>query len=114
MTQAGLFFYNAFSTFCFQPYLDIVLTKKFRIAMTRLRVSSNRLNIEAGRWSRPNRTPREERKCLVCNKLEDKYHFFSSVLYTNLKEIHILNNIFGDEQTWRKQSNFCGLQINRF
>ena len=40
--------------------------------------------------------------------------FFSSVLYTNLKEINILNHIFGDEQTWRKQSNFCGLQINRF
>ena len=55
-------FYNTFSNFCFQPYLDIVLTKRSRVAMTRLRVSSHRLNIEAGRWSRPQITPREERK----------------------------------------------------
>ena len=47
MTQAGRFFIIPFQI----SYLDIVLTKKFRVAMTRLRVSSHRLNIEAGRWS---------------------------------------------------------------
>lgn len=80
--------------------------------MTRLRVSSHRLNIEAGRWSRPQITPREERKCLICNKLEDEYHFLFE--YMILKEIRILNYIFGDDQTWQKLSNCCGQQINRY
>ena len=79
-------FYITFSNFC----LDIVLTKKFRVAMTRLRVSSHRLNIEAGRWSRPQVTPREERKCLICNKLEDEYHFlFECALYDSERNSHI-------------------------
>ena len=43
--------------------------------MARLRVSSHRLQIEAGRWSRPIRTPINERKCIICDVLEDEYHF---------------------------------------
>ena len=44
--------------------------------MARFRVSSHRLQIEAGRWSRPIRTPIiDEHKCIVCNYLEDEYHF---------------------------------------
>ena len=58
--------------------------------MTRLRVSSHRLNIEAGRWSRPQITAREERKCLICNKLEDEYHFlFECALYDSERNSHI-------------------------
>ena len=58
--------------------------------MTRLRVSSHRLNIEAGRWSRPQITTREERKCLVCNKLEEEYHFlFDCALYDSERNSHI-------------------------
>ena len=43
--------------------------------MTKLRVSSHRLEIEVGRWARPNRTPINERKCRYCDKLEDEFHF---------------------------------------
>ena len=35
--------------------------------MTKLRVSSHRLSIESGRWSKPNPTPLSERNCLFCN-----------------------------------------------
>ena len=59
---------------------------KFRIALTQLRVSSHRLEIESGRWSRPNKTPRENRKCKLCNSLEDEYHFlFECSLYNKLR-----------------------------
>jgi hypothetical protein len=49
--------YKLFSCFRYQPYLDIVkitkLRKAFRKAFTRLRVSSHNLEVEAGRWHRP-------------------------------------------------------------
>ena len=55
--------YKLLADFNFKLYLDFVTIKKFRYAFTRLRVASHRLEIEAGRWHKPNRTPVEERKC---------------------------------------------------
>ena len=43
-------FYRNISDFGFQFYLDVVQVKKFRIALTRLRMSSHRLEVEMGRW----------------------------------------------------------------
>ena len=43
----------------------------FRIALSRLRMSSHCLAIESG----PTRTPLEERLCDLCNTLEDECHF---------------------------------------
>ena len=55
-------------------YLSIVVPQNHRIAMTRLLVSSHSLRVETGRWTRPV-TPRNERKCTNCNKIEDECHF---------------------------------------
>ena len=68
-------FYRNICNHSFQPYLDIITFKKYRINLTRLRVSSHRLCIETGRWTKPNRTPVNERLCTLCNKLEDEFHF---------------------------------------
>ena len=60
--------------------------------MTKLRVSSDRLSIESGRWSKPNPTPPtlSERNCLFCNLLEDKYHFVLKCnLYNTLIKLYI-------------------------
>ena len=38
--------------------------KKYRLAIARLRCSSHRLEIEAGRWHKPTRTPVENRKLM--------------------------------------------------
>ena len=38
-------------------------------------MSSHRLAIESGRWTRPNRTPINERICTHCRILGDEYHF---------------------------------------
>ena len=39
------------------------------------KMSSHRLAIELGRWVRPTRIPIDERKCSLCQVLEDEYHF---------------------------------------
>ena len=64
-----------FSEFGFKKYLDIILIATYRYAFTRLRTSSHRLAIETGRWTKPHSTPRFERKCQLCNTLEDEFHF---------------------------------------
>ena len=56
-------------------YLDIVNSKKFRIVLTKLRVSSHRLEIEIGRWPRSEKNEFDNRKCKLCNNLENEFHF---------------------------------------
>ena len=46
-------FYNHIAMFQLQPYLDNLNVFKYCQAMTKLRVSSHRLQIEAGRWIKP-------------------------------------------------------------
>ena len=43
-----------------------------RIAITKLRLGSHNLLIERGRW---NNTDYLDRKCLLCDDIEDEYHF---------------------------------------
>ena len=82
--------YSLIADFNFKCYLDFVTIRKFRYAFTRLRVASHRLEIEAGRWHKTNRTPAEERKCVNCNSLEDEFHFvLECSLYQDLRQIYI-------------------------
>jgi hypothetical protein len=62
-------------TWEYEKYLDM-LPKSLRSYFTRLRLSSHPLRIQIGRYAR-NRTPRDERYCLVCNEpdIEDEFHF---------------------------------------
>ena len=50
-------------------------TEKICYAFTRLRLSSHRLEVETGRWHKPNAIPLENRVCSTCRELEDEYHF---------------------------------------
>lgn len=82
--------YIFFAEFSFKMYLDTVSIQKYRIAMTRLRVSSHRLEVETGRWHKPNPVPVNERKCKYCHKLEDEFHFvLECPLYTELRNTYI-------------------------
>ena len=56
-------------------YLNVVKTANHRRALCRLRSSNHRLAIESGRWHKPHPIPIEDRKCSICNDLEDEYHF---------------------------------------
>ena len=40
-----------------------------------MRVSSHRLCIETGRWSKPAKIPISDRKCFKCLQIEDEFHF---------------------------------------
>ena len=63
---------------------DCVVPEYARVATTRLRLSSHRLRVETGRWSR---IPREERKC-DCGEIQMEEHV---LLFCPLSA-HIRNN----------------------
>ena len=82
--------YSLFSSFSYKIYLDLLSVEKFRYALARIRVSSHRLAVEAGRWHRPNSIPLDERKCNACNVLEDEFHFILECsLYKELRKTYI-------------------------
>ena len=79
-------FYSDISSFHFQHYLNFVRAKKYRQAIARLRCSSHRLEIEAGRWHKPIKTTVENRKCKRCDVVENEFHFlFECPLYSELR-----------------------------
>lgn len=83
-------FYRSFATFQFQPYLNNVNVYKYICALSKLRMSSHRLEVEAGRWVRPNKIPLDERKCYFCQVLEDEYHFvLECSVYLDLRKKYI-------------------------
>lgn len=58
--------------------------------MSRLRMSSHRLQVESGRWHKPASIPLPERKCIICNVLEDEFHFILECsVYKYLRSIYI-------------------------
>ena len=83
-----------------KAYLNSVKVLKFRNSLARLRVSSHRLEIEAGRWARPHK-PVNERLCNICNFLEDEYHFvIECSLYNSLRCKYI------DQVYWRRPNMY--------
>jgi len=83
-------FYKNVTCFGFQFYLKNVNISKFRQSLSKLRMSSDRLQEEAGRLSKPNPTPHNERKCLACNKLENEFYFLLECkLYTEIRHMFI-------------------------
>ena len=62
--------------FYYEPYLDMVKDRQEQVALTRLRLSNHRLQIERGRHIRP-RVERAQRVCKVCDsgEVEDETHF---------------------------------------
>ena len=84
-SSRGLFYRNL-NNFEFKSYLDIVTTEKFRYSLTRLRLSSHRLEVETGRWAKPNVIPFENRLCSTCQRLQDEFHFiFECSRYHDLR-----------------------------
>ena len=63
---------------------------KFRITLSKLRLSSHHLEIEVGRWAKPKRTPLDQMKCCACNKVEDVFHFLLKCeLYNQIRNKYI-------------------------
>ena len=70
-----------------ENYLNTITNLNHRIALTKLRISSHKLMIEKGRYSRPY-IPPEERLCPSCqSKTEDEKHvLLYCVLYDTLRK----------------------------
>ena len=73
-SSKALLYRNLATCFDTPYYIEIVKSTKYRHAITKLRTCNHRLTSETGRWNRPP-IPYHERKCVVCNKLDDEYHF---------------------------------------
>lgn len=69
-------FSHLHNEFGMADYLNMLFNKTNRKCLTRLRMSSHNLFIETKRYG-PNRTPRNERFCTLCDlhELEDEFHF---------------------------------------
>ena len=79
---------------------------KFCQTLSRLRVTSHKLLIEAGRWVKPVKIPVDDRKCAICNKLEDEYHFvLECSIYVDLRKQYILRKF------WVRPSMFKFIEL---
>ena len=61
ITQYSSILYNSF------------MIERYRMVITRWRLSCHSLRIQTGRYNRP-RLPRNERTCIICNVIEDEQH----------------------------------------
>ena len=85
----GLFYRNF--SFGYKTSLDFVSVGKLQFALSRLRLSSHRLEVETGRWARPNAISFEERHCTPCHLLEDEFHFvLECSRYNDLRTIYTI------------------------
>ena len=60
-------YYFLYAKFMFQSYLNPINLYNNCVALSRFRVSANRLEVKTGRWHKP--VPLNERKCRTCFKL---------------------------------------------
>ena len=90
-TSSRARFYNTFASFRYQNYLDVVEIDKYRTSISKLRLSSQRLEVEVGRWVKPNKRPYDNWKCKICDCLEDEFHFvLECSLYVENRKEYIL------------------------
>ena len=111
-TNPGLRTYVDLKTnFTIAPYLCLVDDFKFRNAISKLRSSSHKLEIERGRHTRP-RTPITDRLCPKCEVLEDEAHFLTSCdLFTTERDILFsrITTMFSDFQTLANHETFISM-----
>ena len=104
----------------FENYLDFISEKKYKIALTKFRLSSHDLAIERGRFEN---IPRNDRLCKYCNlrMVENEYHFLLICpLYKDLRKKFLPNfychwptlNKFDDLML--KQSKSIVLRLSKY
>ena len=53
--------YTLYADFRFQPYLNLIIIERNRVALSRFRVSAHILEVDTGRWHKPVAVPFNER-----------------------------------------------------
>jgi len=66
-----------------------------RYSRIHIRTSSHHLAIETRRWHKPISLPYNDRKCIVCDKLDDEYHFVieCTLLHDIIGRHHVCSNL---------------------
>jgi len=106
LTRA-VFYKHIYTTFEYQYYLKKKsIYKKYKSAMSRLRMSSHRFHMETGRWTSTDLT---DRICSYCNTLENEFHFFFECnLYNDLRK----TNYWYDDVKWPDcYKKYCHLHL---
>ena len=99
--------YSSFkSDFSFEPYLQALSNPRFRMALTKFRVSANSLAIETGQHTG---TERSMRKCVLCNMnvVESEFHFILCALFTQNCEINTYPDIITTGQLCKNSRILC-------
>ena len=82
--------YILFHNYGYKSYLNILRIQKYRHTLTRFRHSAHRLAIETGRWHKPYKIPWPDKKCQICDILEDEFHIlFECTVFTELRKQYI-------------------------
>ena len=82
------------------------MLSKYLNALIKLRMSSHRLEVEAGRWVKLNRIPLNERKCFFCDVLEDEFHFvLECQAYKKLRKTYI------SKYFWKRPNMFKFIEL---
>ena len=90
--------YLTFAYFKYQKYLDFLNIVKYRKCFSRLRISSHRLEVEVGRWAKPNKIPYEKKNVKSVTSKKTNLTFYLSVLCMITCARHISINIIGTGQ----------------
>ena len=88
--------------------------KKYRNAYARLRCSSHRLEIEAGRFHKPVKTPIDESLCRICNVVENEFHFlFECPLHLELRTQYIDKYFYENPNHFKLKTLFQSMRENQ-
>ena len=82
------------TNFGYEKYLDLIDESKTRKTVTKFKISSHKLKIEFGRYTKP-LTPIEERLCDKCDmrEVEDENHFFNNCTHFSEERLKLFDII---------------------
>ena len=89
--------------FGYEKYLHST-PKSLLYPIIKFRTRNHRLPIETGNW---NRTPVNERKCQICNKIGDEFHFlFECLIFENERKQFIKPYFYRHPNTYKLEKLF--------
>ena len=111
----------------FEDYLKNIEIQKYRVALTRIRLSSHNLMVERGRWGSP-KLDIKWRVCKSCGVVKDEYHcLVECERYRDLQKLYLnksllrkpsvfkLINMFrGNERQVLQLSKLCSSVLKRY